>query len=440
MTPPDLPPLPPDASCDDDASVLNLAALPTDEVVQGLMLWAGRVAAGEARLLAFLGEFDAREEWARQGFPSCVSWLAWRLGMGSKAASERVRVARALRDLPVLRATYERGEVSFTQVRAVTRLAGLQPEEDLIAMARSASGAQIERLARGVRRAQHLNAADQDPQSTGRPAVTTRYDEDGTLVLTARFPAEQGAELLAALEAARTKLDQEIQAEKSKQQSSAEDPPPRAARRPGASAAQALLRIAADWVTGLPATARRRAKLRATPLVDPLSGWARLSDGEFLPPAGATGLRLIEDADLTRYDLARTSREADEKLRRVLGLIDGERCRFPGCSARRHLHAHHVRPWSLGGPTDLANLVFMCSRHHVVIHEQGYVLRLGPDRQLLISMPDDEALPHHPPLPFRPAADLAHHTGVASDVTPTPRATDRLRLHYAVGVLLQQAA
>src|SRR3954452_2095237 len=92
----------PDVVHEPDLSLDELKALSDDEVTDAVGMWAGRVAAGEARLLAVLGEFDARGQWA--GYPSCTSWLSWRLTIGLKAASEKVRVARALRMLPVTRA------------------------------------------------------------------------------------------------------------------------------------------------------------------------------------------------------------------------------------------------------------------------------------------------------------------------------------------------
>src|SRR6476469_6076712 len=95
-----------------EISLDDLKALSDDEVSDSVLMWAGRVAAGQARLLAFLGEFDAREQWS--GFPSCAAWLSWRLAIGLKAASEKVRVARALRVLPMTRALFERGELSYT--------------------------------------------------------------------------------------------------------------------------------------------------------------------------------------------------------------------------------------------------------------------------------------------------------------------------------------
>jgi hypothetical protein len=43
-------------------------------------------------------------------------------------------------------------------------------------------------------------------------------------------------------------------------------------------------------------------------------------------------------------------------------------CRVPGCDRRRWLEIHHVRHWEDGGPTDTANLVALCSRHHRLHH------------------------------------------------------------------------
>src|SRR6478736_4878919 len=141
-----------------ELSLEDLQALSDVEVTDALVLWAGRVAAGEARLLAFLGEFDARGQWA--GYPSCTAWLSWRLTIGLKAAAEKVRVARALRVLPVTRATFERGELSYTQVRAFTRFARPDSEAELLPVVRSCSGEQIERLARGICRAKAAEAAE----------------------------------------------------------------------------------------------------------------------------------------------------------------------------------------------------------------------------------------------------------------------------------------
>jgi uncharacterized protein DUF222 len=198
-----------------ELSLDDLKALSDEQVTDSVLVWAGRVAAGEARLLAFLGEFDAREQWA--GHPSCASWLSWRLAIGIKTASEKVRVARALRVLPVTRAAFERGELSYTQVRALTRVASPAGEAELVLAARSCSGEQIERLARGISRAK---TAENPEPAEQRYGVTVEHEDDGTFVLTARLPAEQGAIVLAALDSCQEQL--ELAA--AKKRSPAEDP------------------------------------------------------------------------------------------------------------------------------------------------------------------------------------------------------------------------
>ena len=78
--------------------------------------------AATARLLDLIREFDAREGW-NHGFRSCAHWLSWRVGLDLGAARERVRVARALGSLSLLREALVRGELSYAKVRALTRVA-----------------------------------------------------------------------------------------------------------------------------------------------------------------------------------------------------------------------------------------------------------------------------------------------------------------------------
>jgi len=188
----------------------------------------------------------------------------------------------------------------------------------------------------------------------------------------------------------------------------------------------------------------------ATP---PISGWARLPDGELLPPTslttvlrtlpGRTGLlrlRPLTPTDLTHHDLGRRQRDVSPPLRDLLGSLDGERCRFPGCTRRRKLHAHHVTYWSHGGRTDLANLALLCSRHHTLVHANGYQLTLHPDRRLDVHTADHRPVPHHPAQPWADPTHLDPTRRVTAETLPPDSADQRLDLHYAVSVLLHQAA
>jgi hypothetical protein len=207
----------------------------------------------------------------------------------------------------------------------------------------------------------------------------------------------------------------------------APDVPARSPHKPRATDGDALLTLAQQALAAEqqahPDVARRR-RPQLTARIDPLSGWARQADGELLPPTslrtvittlpgrgGVLRLRPVTDADLRRLDLGRTQREASAALREQLRTLDGERCRFPGCTRRTKPHAHHVVLWRDGGRTDLANLVLMCSRHHTLIHTHDFQLVLHPDRRLAVRTTDGVPVLHHPAQPWGDPAELASGRG-----------------------------
>src|SRR5919201_5297487 len=104
--------------------------------------------AATSRLLELIREFDARGGWGN-GFRSCAHWLTWRVGLDLGAAREKVRVARALGTLPRLAGALARGELSYSKVRALTRIADPENEEQLLKFARIGTADHVERLVRG---------------------------------------------------------------------------------------------------------------------------------------------------------------------------------------------------------------------------------------------------------------------------------------------------
>ena len=100
---------------------------PLDRLGEQICELAGHLAAATCRFLVLLGDFDAREGWAVWDMPSCAAWLSWRCQLSSGTAREHVRVARALRALPVIRAEFAAGRLSFAKVRALTRIATATP-------------------------------------------------------------------------------------------------------------------------------------------------------------------------------------------------------------------------------------------------------------------------------------------------------------------------
>src|SRR5512146_2986111 len=109
--------------------------VPLERLEAQLCEVAGHLAAATCRFLVLLAEFDERRGWASWELGSCAAWLSWRCQMSSGTAREHVRVARALRELPVIRGEFAAARLSYAKVRALTRIAAPATEGQLAVMA-----------------------------------------------------------------------------------------------------------------------------------------------------------------------------------------------------------------------------------------------------------------------------------------------------------------
>src|SRR5947209_13683943 len=162
---------------------------------------AAHLAAATCRWLLLVAEFDERGGWADWGARSCAHWLSARCGIGLVTARAHVRVARRLDELPRVREAFSGGELSYCKVRALVRVATPETEESLVEIARHATGAQLEKLVRGYSGALAATT-EQAQQRHERRQLTTQWEDDGSLRLTARLAPEEGAVVLAALKVA----------------------------------------------------------------------------------------------------------------------------------------------------------------------------------------------------------------------------------------------
>src|SRR5213078_633781 len=167
--------------------------------------------AATARLLDLIREFDARGGW-NNGFLSCAHWLCYRVGLEMGAARERVRVARALGTLPRLAEALARGELSYSKVRALTRIATPETEERLLRVGTAGTAEHVERIVRGWRRVDRQAEARETARRHASRALHVYQDGDGMVVVRGRLDQEVGAVLLQALAAARETLHQRSRA------------------------------------------------------------------------------------------------------------------------------------------------------------------------------------------------------------------------------------
>src|SRR6202045_2586115 len=163
---------------------------------------AGQLNAANYRWLTLIAEFDRRQGWADGKLPSCAHWLNFKCGLNLGAAREKVRVAHALIGLPKIAASMARGELSYSKVRALSRVACPATEEALLMIALHGTAHHVERLVHGYRRAQEAQELSSEAQQHASRRVTYGFAGDGSLILHARLPAVAGAMLIKALDAA----------------------------------------------------------------------------------------------------------------------------------------------------------------------------------------------------------------------------------------------
>ena len=398
---------------------------------------SARIQAATYELLCYLREFDRHHGW--EGFRSCAHWLNWRTGLDLGAAREKLRVAAALADLNHISAAMACGRLSYSTVRALTRVATPATEARLVAVACCATAAQVERLVRAWRQADRAALPDAEQLRLARRALSTRVDDDGMVVLRARLTPEVGAVLLRALEAALEQVPAAAQ----------EDQAPTIAQRRadalGLVAESALadaleagspsdryqvaVHVAAETLAASPEPAPAAlgaisaetrelspaASAPAAPAVDLDAGQAVIEQAGGIHVGKEVARRVACDAGLVvlRHaadgevlDVGRRTRSIPTALRRALEGRDRNQCQFPGCSSR-HCDAHHVVHWADGGATRLPNLVLCCRFHHRAVHEEGFQVVAVGDGQFQFLRPDGKPLPAVPPAVRWEGAPLA---------------------------------
>ena len=353
--------------------------------------------AAESRLLTLIHEFDEKEYWAGQGLCSCAHWLNFKCGISMGAARERVRVAHALAGLPKISEGFSKGKLSYSKVRAITRIADESNEDYLLMIAEHGTAHHVEKLVSKYRTAKRLQDAEIANEQYIKREVTHYYDHDGCLVIKARLPAEQGALIVKALEMA---MDADFVGagparEKDDPAGTSEEPEPIAARR-----ADALAQIAETYLNNNESSGSTADRYQVIVHVGATVGAApgrdpHIEDGPHVPAetsrriaCDSCTVTIKEDKTGEPLSIGRRSRTIPPPMRRALRARD-KGCRFPGCTNTRFVDGHHIQHWADGGETSLDNLVLLCRHHHHLVHEGGFDCEKSADGE--ISFKDQRA-------------------------------------------------
>ena len=352
-------------------------------------IW-GHINAATYQFLRLVAEYDAKEGWGWHGCADCAQWLNWQCGIGKVAAREKVRVAKALGALPEISASFEKGEISYSKVRAMTRIATPENETVLLNIALHGTAAHMERIVRQYRRVERIEEARLAEELHRDRYLHYRYDDDGSFMIEARLPPEVGALFRKSIEAAEEVLYQEDRENDVSAETSA-----------GARRADALALLAERFSANEAERAGSSDRFLVTVHIDQNalsdqgdSTRSELEQGPALAVATARRLGcdgpligLVEDQNLEPLSVGRKTRAIPPALKRALASRDGG-CRFPSCNRARFTEGHHIKHWADGGETKLSNLITLCRYHHRLLHEGGFGLRATDDGMFVFSRPD----------------------------------------------------
>ena len=327
----------------------------------------------ESEFVRRVAEVDRRASYSRDGILSTTAFLKHRCGMAASTARERVRVARALEDMPHTSAAFATGDLGYAKVRLLTTAVSTDPatfrdhEESLV----HAIAELTVRQARDV--VDHWRQAAQ-PQDAAERAQAIWEQRNcgisstfaGAVVLDATFDPVEGDIVATAIRSASASSDKGAA---------------RASRSttPTQRRADALVEICRRYLDrGAPVAGGERPHINLTVDLETLeqrSGRLCATTNGVIDPESARMLacdakvsRIITKGRSEPLDVGRATRTIPAGIRRALNLRDGG-CQHPDCDRPPEwCDAHHIIHWILGGPTALGNLRLLCRRHHRMAH------------------------------------------------------------------------
>ena len=331
-----------------DRFIPSLSAYAVDHVLRRNERRAAR-----ARLVAaeYLTDLAERGLFRELGYSSVMHYGTHALGLLPREVWDRLRVARALRELGAIRTALLRGRLSWSKVREIIRVATPETESAWLDRAERLSCRELE-AAVGA-----SGTAEGDKLSR----YVCRFLDGGTVRVTVDLAPEQFALLDQALGTIRQHLGTEDVAD----------------------ALELVLRAYLARIGDEQPALRQRIVVHRCR--ECRQEWRQTSRGRL--PARAYG---NEPTDVVEVDEPEEERELDRSshvgtrtryvpraVLKKVRLRDEGRCQVPGCLNGRWSQLHHIRFFSRGGRQRTRNLLTLCTQHHRQVHDGHLVLRAG---------------------------------------------------------------
>lgn len=412
------------------------------DIAQRVKAIAQALDRGTYKLVILLPTFDRQKCWEQDGQRSCVAWLNAYCGMSPSAGNDRLRSAYALEKLPIIRQLFELGELSWSKVRALTRIATPENERSLASDALHISASEIERTVREFRNVTTASDIDEENEKAKahyeKRCLSYRFDESGMVRINASLPPLEGAAVLKSLARAEDVLfldshgrldssgrriveagyEHEDAAQLSPTQLRADALSLMAMKHLAteevdvktADRYQVVVHMDAAVLHQSPDNPDPKCDCRTTqPPAQPLKCY--IENGPTI--AASAAKRLIDDCSVLPLvmkhgeplSIGRKSRIWPAAISRAIHARDCH-CQFPGCSATRHLHLHHLKHWADGGETSVDGGVALCGFHHRLIHERRYSVEKTalnengqlPSRTITVNRTDGQSMEFTAPM------------------------------------------
>jgi hypothetical protein len=361
----------------------NLA--PIEDLERDILNLCIGINAATCELLVLIREFDERVGWLKWGLENCAEWLAWRCDLSLATAREKVRVAHALKLLPLMSAAFSTGGLSYSKVRELTRVATPTNEEELVAFAVKHTTAFVTERCRELRMGDAASGDVAERAFANRGVRIRRDAERAMMVINIELPLEAGELVEKALDKARDDACLEhpdiMDTTWSKRQ------------------ADAFVTLLKEYLAG---NGDNNVGRSCNHLVNIHVDQAALAGDpgrSSLPIESVKRLCcdgsavVITEGNGQPLSIGRKTRIVPKSIERAVRSRDGHCCVFPGCRNRRFLDCHHVEHWSNGGETSVDNLVLLCTRHHTLVHEGGFNIRKDYSDNWAFYRPDGVAVP-----------------------------------------------
>lgn len=356
---------------------------PIEELDQNILNLCTRINAATYELLVMIREFDERVGFLQWGLHNCAEWLAWRCDLTMTTAREKVRVAHALKHLPLISSAFSAGELSYSKVREITRVATRDNEQSLLEFALRHTAVTVAERCRELRCGSDASIGTAERAWANRSLRVRRDRERSMMTITVDLPLDSGELLEKALDKARDDEILEI--------------PDLVDTSWSVRQADALINVVSEYLSGK--RGESSDNYLVTIHVDE-SALAR-GDGRAAVPIESVkrhccdghAVVITETSEGEPLGIGRKSRIVPKGIERAVRARDNNTCCFPGCRNSRFLDCHHIEHWADGGETAVDKLMLLCTRHHTLVHEGGFSIRKDFLDNWTFFRPDGIAVP-----------------------------------------------